>query len=382
MLQLRHFLLLLPLLLLVIVAGYLLLVLPSHNNLPVADFVPKGFEPSSQTWLNQVNVKQIIQIQSPNDVFNRRQNLSHYLFGQATLPATTDISIAVDIQDLDYQKFYQSKILQQINRLTVTMDFGINSVIYHFIPRKSNQKIVFYHEGHEGDFRVAKQGIYRLLSQGYDVLAFAMPLLGKNSQPTIKHDRLGLLKLRFHNDFRFLALDANQGHALKFLLQPVIAMWQHFNTQSKPIVAMIGFDGGAWVTTLFAALQPDLLRSYAVAGSFPHYLQDWQVTEYEQTDTALYYIANWLELYILASYGQHRQHVQILNRYDPCCFMGTAYRSYKNIIQSRLRQLGHNHGYFNVFLDESHKQHKISKLAWAEIIADLKRFESLQAYDQ
>ena len=75
----------------------------------------------------------------------------------------------------------------------------------------------------------------------------------------------------------------------------------------------------------------------------------------------LYQIANYLDLYIMNSYGDDRKFVQIFNKYDSCCFSGELYQSYENEIQESIIQL--KKGHFDIFLDETHKTHKISEYA-------------------
>ena len=128
-------------------------------------------------------------------------------------------------------------------------------------------------------------------------------------------------------------------------------------------ISMVGISGGGWTTTLYAALDPRIEYSFPVAGSYPQYLRfcDEDLSslgDYEQYVPEVYRIANYLELYILGSYGEHRQQVQILNEFDDCCFSGTGYLSYENVVAERVEQLGE--GSFRVILDSSHKEHKIS----------------------
>ena len=102
-------------------------------------------------------------------------------------------------------------------------------------------------------------------------------------------------------------------------------------------------------------------QSYSVAGSFPIYLRSTpeDLGDYEQILPALYRNADYLDLYILASYGEERMHVQIFNKYDPCCFGGQAYETYADKIKMILSNLGK--GRFDVYSDDSHKEHKISE---------------------
>ena len=138
---------------------------------------------------------------------------------------------------------------------------------------------------------------------------------------------------------------------------------------------MTGISGGGWTTTLCAAIDPRIERSYPVAGSHPNYLRVTKVNgknsigDYEQYAPELYRVANYLELYILGSYGQNRGQLQILNEFDTCCFFGTGYTTYEDIVKKRVKNLGK--GSYDVFLDSSHQEHKISDQALQVIFKDL-----------
>jgi hypothetical protein len=137
---------------------------------------------------------------------------------------------------------------------------------------------------------------------------------------------------------------------------------------------MIGLSGGGWTTTLYAALDPRIMRSYPVAGTRPFYLRSEPATsnswgDYEDTVPELYEISNYLELYIMGSSGEGRKQLQIVNQFDPCCFEGIVYRTYEHEVQSRVELLGA--GEFAVYLDSSHLLHQISTEALATILDDL-----------
>jgi hypothetical protein len=115
-----------------------------------------------------------------------------------------------------------------------------------------------------------------------------------------------------------------------------------------------------------------------VAGSYPIYLRsdylgfddppDWG--DWEQTTPKVYTVVNYLELYVLGAYGAGRKQVQIINKYDPCCFAGVKWQTYGNVVSSRVHQLGD--GNFDVFLDDTHKDHSFSKSAVQRIINELR----------
>ena len=131
---------------------------------------------------------------------------------------------------------------------------------------------------------------------------------------------------------------------------------------------------------MYAALDPRISRSYPVAGSLPLHLRsnvglmntaqrsaDWG--DYEQTVPELYTITNYLELYVLGSYGPHRKQLQILNKHDPCCFAGDAYKTYEDSVNHRVSLLGA--GNFAVYHDTHQKQHEISDQALNAMLTDI-----------
>jgi 3-phenylpropionate/cinnamic acid dioxygenase small subunit len=78
---------------------------------------------------------------------------------------------------------------------------------------------------------------------------------------------------------------------------------------------------------------------------------------------------NYLELYILGSYGLHRKQLQVINQYDSCCFAGTKWETYKDIIRERVHEL--RTGEFELFLDATHREHLISEAAMSRILDEL-----------
>ena len=139
---------------------------------------------------------------------------------------------------------------------------------------------------------------------------------------------------------------------------------------------MVGLSGGGWTTTLYSAIDPRIDISFPVAGSLPFYLRSRDLMksgtlgDFEQRVPGLYERANYLELYLMGSYGENRSQLQVLNEYDACCFSGTGYTSYENILKERLHKLGK--GKYGVFLDSTHRLHQISPKAIEVILEYLK----------
>ena len=252
------------------------------------------------------------------------------------------------------------------------MEFGIESIVYKFIPKNPNNQVILYHQGHEGGFYNGTKQIRQFIENGYTVIAFSMPLKGLNNQPTVKLS-LGQIKMTRHDAMRFLL--PKQGHSIKYFIEPVIITLNYLERNyDYSLVSMVGISGGGWTTTLAAAADTRISKSFPVAGTYPIYLRSDTTSstwgDFEQNDPDLYTSVNYLDLYILGAHGKNRKQLQILNKYDPCCFSGTKGESYKDIVKARLQQLGT--GEFDLLLDDSHHKHMISNLAMSQILEEIK----------
>ena len=248
-----------------------------------------------------------------------------------------------------------SASLGQIDKLTIEMDYGLNSIVYHFVPKEANGKLFIYHQGHRGDFIQGKDTIKALLDKGYSAMAFSMPLLGMNNQPVVDLERFGKFHLVKHDHMKLLK------SPIRFFIEPIVVAINYGKSLGYEQVNMTGISGGGWTTTVCAAVDTRIKHSYPVAGTLPFYLRsdsqrDWG--DYEQNMPDLYNIANYLELYVLGAFGKGRAQIQLLNKYDSCCFAGIKYRTYENTMREVMRSLGK--GKFETFLDDSHKDHMIS----------------------
>jgi hypothetical protein len=135
---------------------------------------------------------------------------------------------------------------------------------------------------------------------------------------------------------------------------------------------MVGISGGGWTTTLAAAIDTRIDKSFSITGSYPIYLRSDTYREwghYEETVPEIYNTVNYLELYILCSYGANRKHLQIINRYDAMCFAGTKWETYKDIVRERVHEL--RAGEYDLFMDTTHREHKISEVAMSRILDEL-----------
>jgi pimeloyl-ACP methyl ester carboxylesterase len=266
--------------------------------------------------------------------------------------------------------------LKSIDKIDVSMG-KVRSVAYVFYPdQKSLHKTVVLQQGHgctltdDGDKPVHLDlAIHKLVAAGYTVAALRMPNFQTPAAcgPDGVHDKL-------------FATPLKSGIAVQFFMEPV-ARTINYLVKHRPDLEefdMVGLSGGGWTTTLYAALDPRVIKSFPVAGTLPLYLRgDHYNHDLEQYFNPLYKIAGYKDLYVLGAAGVGRMQVQILNRYDDCCFGENQHtvgppsyldsvREYEHDVQSTLRSM-QSRG-FSLHIDESAHYHQISPEAIEKVI--------------
>ena len=325
----------------------------------------------SNQFLNQADIDSLIKIDNKSDIDQKRNFLTEFFWDVGSLQRVIDKSplpqVEYDISDSRYSDFQN---LNRIDKLTVEMEYGINSISYLFIPEVSNEKLILYHQGHGGDFILGQETIQFFLNRDFTVLASTMPLVGMNNQPIVEIDGFGKIKLISHEQLNLLK--TNGFNPMRLFIDPIqINLTFLHKEYAFQQYSMIGISGGGWTTVIYSAIDERISDSFSVAGSMPFYLRvnDRDIGDYEQTNTDLYQNVNYLEFYILSGYGEGRKHIQIFNKNDPCCFSGNGYETYEFIVRDKISQLGN--GDFQVFVDDTHNEHKISDTALEYIIKNI-----------
>lgn len=177
---------------------------------------------------------------------------------------------------------------------------------------------LLYHAGHgQRALDDGRELIRAALGAGASVLAMDMP-----AEP--------------HSRFASLA------RPLDPFLRPVAHGVNLLSTLGHGCVVMAGLSGGGWTTTLYAALDERVRVSVPVAGSWPFALRQasgrpGSIGDFEQRLPTL--DIDYPALYVLGTTGGRVQ-VQVFNDRDPCCFEGSAHRSYAGAVAAEAARHG------------------------------------------
>jgi len=327
---------------------------------------PYVFEEMEPHFL-RTNPADLIAIQTAEDAEKIRSQAIRVIWGTAKVPSRLPDAIDRDIEDAH---FADMDNLERIDRLRLKMSYDVPNVSYHFIPVKKSGHLVIVHQGYAGTFHDLKHVIAAYLRQGHAVIALNFLGYGENR---IGYDfffpRFGWYEVHTH---RILDLDPL---AMRFFYTPVIAAINYAKeSYDYGVIDMMGFSAGGWETMVASAVDPRIRRSYPVAGSYPLYLRNHN--EAGQSVPPQYYgpllnAMNYLETFVLGSWGEDRGQLQIFNRFDRCCFRNVKGLHYAPAVKAAVNKIGP--GRFEVVLDETHADHKVSDFAIETIIKDMAR---------
>ena len=286
-----------------------------------ADLIKKETSVKNNQFITQTDLNSLVKIDKESSIDQKRNDLIEFFWNVGSLERVQHDGqlpeVESDISDSRYSNFQN---LKQIDKLTIEMEHGINSVSYLLLPEKSNEKLILYHHGHDGDFLLGNDTIQFFLERDFTVLAMTMPLVGMNNQPIIEIDGFGEMHLISHDQFSLL--EQNTFNPMKLFIHPIQVNLNFLDKEYDfKRYSIIGLSGGGWTGLVYSAIDDRISDSFSVAGSMPFYLRvdSRDMGDYEQTNIELYKNVNYLELYVLSAYGDGRQHVQIFNENDSCC---------------------------------------------------------------
>ena len=324
------------------------------------DTIKEEAPTENNQFITQSDLNTLVRIDGKSDIEKKRNDLTEFFWNVESLQRVQHDGQLPEIESDIYDSRYNDlQNLKRIDKLTVEMEYGIDSVSYLLLPEESNQKLILYHHGHDGDFILGSDTIQFFLERNFTVLAMTMPLVGMNNQPIVGIDGFGEMKLISHDQLNLL--EKNKFNPMKLFIHPIQVNLNYLDKEYDfKRYSIIGLSGGGWIGLVYSAIDDRISDSFSIASSLPFYLRvdARDIGDYEQTNVNLYKITNYLELYVLAGYGDDRKHIQIFNKNDPCCYSGIGYESYEFFIKDKLVELGK--GSFQILIDDTHNEHKIS----------------------
>ncbi len=308
----------------------------------------------------ETDPRTLISVATPGDAAALRARLIEVIWGDGGFPgALPPTAIEPAIAD---EVLGELPNLATIDRITVDMGRGVRSTLYHLKPAKNpNRKLVIYHHGFAGEIRDVPEVIGGFLARGYAVLGVNMLAYGGNTKyiRTAEGENLNL-----HFDLDRIELP------LRYHFEPLVVGVNHaLGAGDYTAIHMVGFSAGAFFTTVMAAIDERIDKSYTVAGVYPIYLREGP--EIQSTMPSYYppllNAASYLDLFVLGASGEGRRQLQIFNRYDRCCYNNRKGKLYESAVAEAVRGIGVGGG-FGVFIDESHADHRFSKAALETVL--------------
>ena len=327
-----------------------------------------------------IDVKSLIHIEKPADIDHLRTRIIDLFwpkgFPKDKLPLT--VNTLTKDNTPDWIKSIESENIAKVDKLDIAMDYEMHSYIYHLRPKNANNRLIIFQMGHSDDILTAggRETITYFLERGYAIMTLWMPLFGENPRTAQNIPDKGSVTFptgtKGHNVMS-QTIDDSKGCFIRFFIEPVIIAINHAKAEYQyNDINMIGISGGGWTTHVCAAIDTRIKQSFPVSGALPLFLRRGACANGSQGDAeqewgALFEeIASWLDVYIMGGYGDGRTQIHILNQYDSCCFWGVNYRTFEGYVQDAVLLLGD--GYYEVYLDSTHREHKISQKVISEVI--------------
>ncbi len=325
--------------------------------------------------MRDVDVFGLMRSHTSADLVAQRASLVNYVWAERGLPTyrmPDQVFTGVAVPD-------GLPNVWRADRIVIGLGYDLSSTVdvYWTLGATRSGSLVVYHGGHQGPDEATHPQtlgyLARFLQDGHTVIRVSMPCYGSNYREPgpLFIPGVGTVQTEGHNDLWRWGNAPSTLRPLGLYLEGTCVALNYTlgGAADWNLVAMTGYSGGGWSTLVYAACDPRIRRSYAVAGSLPvHFRVGGDFGDWENVDNGLMAVANYLELYLLASSGPHRRHVQINNHHDPACFAGGRHKLYVDDVRDRLSRLGA--GSYDFWCDEW-DQHSISPRALSYIARDL-----------
>ncbi|CAK9117028.1 unnamed protein product [Durusdinium trenchii] len=219
---------------------------------------------------------------------------------------------------------------------------------------------------------------------GYSVFILSMPLVGVNF--------MSQRSSNWTDHWWFQKHEAKGDFTMRYFCEPVVLSINYALSLGFQEVHLAGLSGGAWTTSMVAAMDPRIRISVQVAGAMPYSMRfstslqaTGDIGDYEQIcnlppypfrkgarhvgygwrkDPGRQYckVCNYKCQFMLAALESNRSLLQIFHEDDTCCYAAAQrhdeIRSYEAAIRDQLRQHG-PHGWFTAAVTD-HRKHELS----------------------
>ena len=323
--------------------------------------------------LEQQDPLNLISITSPKMLSEKRASLQKLIWGKPKIPLTsypsrvqknfhlTPVNPEFRPQSKDKRSFvtlfdtieHYKEIpnIRRIDRLTSQNKDEWKAFSAIFYPKISTNRLVIYQNGFASTYHNQWRLIADMIGRGFTVIAHNFRWYGAN---------FGTFNLK------------QLAYPIRGFVDPVVISINYaLKDKTFKSIDMIGLSAGAWITTLIAAIDQRISRSYPVSGVYPMYLREGNEFPNPYTNGIIIENINYLDLFILGSTGQKRGQLQIFNQFDKCCFRNIKGQLYEKAISKSVRSIGP--GRFKVLIDKTHARHKISRFAFNHILEDIDR---------
>jgi len=314
--------------------------------------------------LLEYDADSLISVRSEEEVASLRLRIQEAVYGEPGLPDR--LPIVEELAPEPVRGLTGLPALELVERFEVLFEFDYAATPYHLRPVGWNGETVIYNHGYAGDIGQASPLISELLKAGYAVIAIHFLGYGEILLDNVHDPRFGHLTYSNDNILRF------GRNGLRYYIDPAISVINYVTgSLGQDRVTMMGFSAGGWVTTVAAAMDPRIETAISVAGLYPMYVRESTLFGNEAPpphfDPRLLEATNYMDMFVGAGAGEGRHYLQIFNQFDRCCYRNRYGELYEAAVQQAVRDSGP--GMFDVIIDTSHADHKISDWAIEEILA-------------
>lgn len=338
-------------------------------GLPELELVKSSVPVIKKEW-SLTNVSQLIKIKTPEDIEKKRKELIQYIW-KGGFPTTYPTQIR---QNIDPTTFTRLPGVKNADLYEISQK-GTTSQVYHFKTHKNKKKnkLIIFHIGSKifQDDSVIGPFLSVALQAGFDVLIVSSPLstltLGFRVYypeiPVFMSPRFGALGLTDQNIF-FLIENATFS-PLQLYVDPIALSLNYIDDHYQyDSYHFLGVADGTWEGVVYPAIDPRIKTSMVINPPLPFFIAtnsaSASLQNYEYLHPQLSAIANYPELYVMASYGEGRTHSQFLDLANPKRQNEQVDRVYTEAITKRVQALGK--GTFNTFVLDTRESDKFTSI--------------------